>query len=219
MLEINRDLNSPEYQDLLKTVFSDKRERIIRFKRFEDAQRCLLGDVLLRKAIMDHIDLPVSLIKFAVNEYGKPFLENVPNFHFNLSHAGKYVACAVGDTSVGIDVEILDPINLKIAERYFCGSETEYILSKPNEDQTKAFYEIWTKKEAYIKYKGKGLSISLNTFNVLNLCSEVFFYRIYDDAQAICHVCSESAEKPSTIYIAMNELLEAVYFKNIKTMR
>ena len=207
LLELNKHLSQDVSTKLMQMISSEKRERINQFHCIEDAERSLLGDVLVRKLIKDKLGVANHLIKFSANEYGKPFLENAPHFHYNLSHSGKYIACAISDVPVGIDVEELKPINMRIAERFFSSGEVEYILSKPGKEQKEAFYSIWTMKEAYIKYKGKGLGIPLNSFNALDLNMGIFIHCIYHSAQAICHICSENIVKPSVINIKIERLL------------
>lgn len=66
-------------------------------------------------------------LELTVNEFGKPFIMGKPRVQFNLSHAENYIVCAISDEPVGIDVEIMKPIDLEIAERFFTSDETEYI--------------------------------------------------------------------------------------------
>lgn len=195
ILEIDRNLMRNEYEEKLQMVSPNKREQIECFHRLEDAQRTLLADVLIRGIISHKLGLPNKDIAFGLNEYGKPSLLSHPNFHFNLSHSGQYVACVVGDSAVGIDVEEIKQADLKIAERFFTENETRYILSRPDNEQSKAFYRIWTMKEAYIKREGKGLSIPLNSFNVL-IESDAYFYNIFENIEAVCHVCTTLRTPP-----------------------
>ena len=97
-------------------------------------------------------------------EHGKPYFKELPQFHFNISHSADLCLIAVSDSPVGIDTEKPRQINLNIAKR-FCKEEFDYISERDSENR---FFEIWTKKEAYLKYKGLGLSGGLDTFNVLN---------------------------------------------------
>jgi 4'-phosphopantetheinyl transferase len=72
----------------------------------------------------------------------------------------------MSDNEIGVDIEKLRTAGLDIANEFFTMRECRYIAS--SEDQNKAFFEIWTKKEAYIKHQGKGLSISFTSFDVLD---------------------------------------------------
>lgn len=84
--------------------------------------------------------------------------------HFSLSHSGVYVACAISDTSVGVDIELEAEEDLRFAERFFHPDETARILASP--DRRSSFYQHWTLKESYLKCLGTGLSVPLHSFCV-----------------------------------------------------
>lgn len=106
-------------------------------------------------------------IELKKHEHGKPYIYGADNWHFNISHTDGMIGIAVSDEPVGIDVESIGDADLRIAKRFFTVSENYYIESAECKD--KRFLEIWTKKEAYLKYIGKGLSFSLRTFDVFSL--------------------------------------------------
>ena len=87
----------------------------------------------------------------------KPFLVNDPSFHFNVSHSGRLVACAAGDSPVGIDVEQMVPVNVCDASPFFSKQEMETLMTLPESGQHGRFFEIWTLKESFLKAKGTGL--------------------------------------------------------------
>lgn len=64
-------------------------------------------------------DLPIDQIVFQTEGNGKPVVRHIPSFHFNLSHSGDWVVCAIDDAPVGIDIEEIKPIDLAIAKRFF----------------------------------------------------------------------------------------------------
>jgi 4'-phosphopantetheinyl transferase len=117
-----------------------------------------------------YLDCPPSDIRFAENPFGKPFLDEanggrVPEF--NLSHAGELVLVGVCESRrVGIDVEEIRPMDdlSSIAESHYTPQECAFIFGQVSEAQTRAFFRCWTRKEAYVKALGKGLSIRLNSF-------------------------------------------------------
>ncbi len=109
-------------------------------------------------------DEEVTDFEISVNEFGKPYLKNRPNLHFNISHSGDYVFCITDDMPVGIDVEKLSSANIAVAKRYFAKSEYEWIMEK---DPEKRFVRIWTLKESYAKYKGQGLGLSFGGFEAI----------------------------------------------------
>lgn len=107
-----------------------------------------------------------SQIRFHYNSYGKPELASEQRLCFNISHSGEWIACAVHDTEVGIDVEQIKPIDLSVARRFFSAEEYELLENKPPEGRLEMFYDLWTLKESYVKLRGQGLSIPLDSFSV-----------------------------------------------------
>ncbi len=154
-------LSNTKAQELLLLVSSEKKYGLSKIKDKTTFVKSLIGDVLIRTIIRNTIGIANNEINFVTNEFGKPFLKDYPDFHFNLSHSGIWVVCAVDNQPVGIDVQIIKPIDIEIAKRFF--SEEEYldILGKPDPEREDYFYRLWTLKESYIKAIGKGLSYSL----------------------------------------------------------
>lgn len=206
VLRTDRDLSQNEYCYLSEMVSSDKREQLGKFSRYEDAQRTLLGDVLLRCALKERYGMLNSEIVFRANEFSKPYLQNCPDIHFNISHSKKYVACAASLSPVGIDVEAIGKMDMRIADRFFTQQEKQYIVGYSNEEQQRAFYHIWTRKEAYIKREGKGLQTPLSTINVLEPINNIYFHLIFENYEAICNVCSCESISPTISYPTLDSL-------------
>ena len=104
------------------------------------------------------------------NKYGKPYLlQNKLELYFNLSHSNNLAILAIAKNHpVGVDIEqIIQFENLEpIVKRFFTKNEYKNFISLPKNKRLVAFYEIWTRKEAYIKAIGKGLSFPLDNFTV-----------------------------------------------------
>lgn len=94
---------------------------------------------------------------------GKPYIKDLP-IHFNISHAGDFVVCAISQTEIGIDIEQVRAVDLKIAKRFFHQSEYEHLLAQQKSNQLDYFYSLWTLKESYIKWLGTGLTTPLDSF-------------------------------------------------------
>lgn len=90
-------------------------------------------------------------------EAGKPFFADLP-LHFSLSHSGSMAILAVSDREIGADVEQVRDVDLRLAERFFTARECAYVAGDRDR-----FFEVWTKKEAYGKWQGSGLSAVLQT--------------------------------------------------------
>ena len=145
-------------------------ERAERFARQADHDRHILAWVVVRLLLAAALDSPPQSLVFAENEYGKKHID-LPGcaLRFNLSHSGDYVLVALADgAAVGVDVERMRPLPdlLAVAARFFSPAERTVLQSIPAERQEDAFYAVWTRKEAFIKAVGMGLSLSLDAFDV-----------------------------------------------------
>lgn len=100
---------------------------------------------------------------------GKPALANPSGINFNITHAGNLavIALTVG-CDIGVDMEEIRPMMdmREIAARFFCPEEAAEIMSLPQAERSRAFFCCWTRKEAYIKATGAGLSTPLSSFRV-----------------------------------------------------
>lgn len=209
-VNLNTSLDYNNYIKLLLLTPDEKQVKIKRYLKFEDAQRSLVAEILVRYIIQNKLGIRNRDIVVAKNQFGKPYLVNVDNFHFNISHSGNWVVCAIDDFSIGIDIERIQAVDLSIAKRFF--SEEEYIdlLEKPVSCRTSYFFELWTLKESYIKADGRGLYLALNKFafrvydnGILfkNLESqEKYFFNQYDIdtgyKMAVCAKKNSFAERP-----------------------
>ncbi|MDR2615431.1 MAG: 4'-phosphopantetheinyl transferase superfamily protein [Oscillospiraceae bacterium] len=210
---IDRNLTENEYRRLLRLASPERRERAARLLRFGDRQRSIYGELLARFALSSWLRIRPDRLAFAVGEHGKPEPLGRPEAHFNISHSGRYVVCAAGDESVGIDVqETPEGRNyLRIAERYFHPDELEYLLSFPaGESRASAFTAVWTKKEAYTKFLGLGLALPPSSFCVFSL-PDTAFHRILSERGAVCHVCSKSAAAPEVVRFTASEFINEVF--------
>jgi len=196
ILTVMPELMPNDFDTLLSLVSPEKQKRIKQFHSFRDAQNCLLGDILARIEICHATGLGKKQLEFSSNAYGKPFLVNNTHIHFNISHTDGYVVCAVADQSVGVDIELMKSVDMKIAKRFFMPDETAYIMAG---DNICRFYEVWTKKESRMKWEGKGLYKPLTSFSVLalNHYERIYYHEAFKNEKVICHVCSKEQEPPT----------------------
>jgi 4'-phosphopantetheinyl transferase len=148
--------------DLNKIRGSVSKERIKKSNQYfhQKDKRLSIGVEILLIQALEKIDVFDPI--FDTDKYGKPYLKNYSDVYFNLSHSEKYVACAVSDSPIGVDIEYINDIDLNVAKHYFYGSEYEYILN--NNNQKKAFFELWVLKESYMKMTGLGFRLALDEF-------------------------------------------------------
>lgn len=168
------ELDQPyDMMGLLESTLSpDELIRANRFRFEKDRNHFIAARGILRDILGGYLDLPPRTVRFEQNSYGKPLLldsENSRNLNFNVSHSGNYALFAVIlNRRVGIDIEQIrhDFGGEEIARRFFSPREVDSLLSLSQAQQIQAFFSCWTRKEAFIKAKGKGLSIPLDQFDV-----------------------------------------------------
>ncbi len=162
-------LASPEVLPQLQAALSqDERARAARFKFERDRQRYECAHAALRIVLARYAHYAPNELQFGANAFGKPHLTNAVGLHFNLSHSHDAAVIAVAHTEIGIDIEAVRPLDdlLNMAQQFFCADEAEALQQLPPAAQTQAFYRIWTRKEAYLKAIGTGLSTNLNEIRV-----------------------------------------------------
>jgi len=125
------------------------------------------GELLARYSIGEYLEKPNQEIKLVFGKKGKPHIGNLKNIHFNISHSGQYIVCAVGPNELGIDVERIREVNLRIAERFFSSSEIHDLMQLPEEERMTYFITLWTIKESFLKAIGRGLTQHLNSFTIV----------------------------------------------------
>lgn len=147
----------------------DERSRGHRFATAELQRRFVAGRAGLRRVLGEHLRVDPRALAFVENAHGKPRLVGAQAVHFSLSHSGDRAMLALSDRlEVGADLERMRPIeHLDLARRYFHRSECAAIEAAAGEEaQRRAFFLIWTLKEAIVKSLGQGLSIPLDSFAV-----------------------------------------------------
>jgi 4'-phosphopantetheinyl transferase len=157
------------YQEVIRDYLHYLPTRIInkaRLFRLEiDSCRYLLGKILLARGLEMMGYTNVSLDDVRVSSFNKPYFSD--SIYFNISHSGNYVVCGVStEYELGIDLEEMRSIDIHDFKQGFTDREWDYIINSP--DPVPTFYQLWTKKEAVIKADGRGLHISLLSFDVIN---------------------------------------------------
>ncbi len=160
------DISQPfcQYERFLPKLSEDRQKRIASLRRDKDKIISFFSELMLIRCISRSLNISCSEVYYRRNDRGKPYLSDNDSYHFSLSHSGTLIAFTEHSRPIGLDVELIKPDPRRTAERFFTDNERKYISSSPTPEI--AFYEIWTAKEAYIKYLGTGLSTPLTSFDV-----------------------------------------------------
>lgn len=165
---VNINLPPATVKFLESTLSAQEIQRAERFHFEKDRIRYIVAHGCLRDILSRTLQCEPEQLDFDANPYEKPILKD-HTLEFNLSHSGDFTLIAVArGNKVGIDVErIRSDIELEnIANRFFSTNEFTELMSLPTEQKTSAFFSCWTRKEAYIKAQGLGLSLPLESFDV-----------------------------------------------------
>ena len=166
------DLELHAARRLEATLAPDERARAARFVFERDRNRFAAARGILRELLAKYLDRSPSEFHFKYGPQGKPFLSmnNILSpMQFNVSHSHGMALFAFSQARrLGVDVEKILPefADEEIARRYFSASEVAELESLPAKSRTEAFFLCWTRKEAYVKARSQGLSISLASFSV-----------------------------------------------------
>lgn len=152
-----------------RTILSPaERERAARFVQPSDRHRYEISHLAMRHILGAYLGLEGSRLRFSRGSRGKPQLEEHPELRFSLSHSGAHALLAVGvQREVGVDIEMHAPFDhTAIAKVSFSSAEYEALNRLPASEQAIGFFQIWTRKEAYVKARGGGLHLDLQAFDV-----------------------------------------------------
>ena len=164
---------SPSYIQGLTTVLSeDEQNRANRFHFKKDHDHFIVARGTLRIILGRYLRVKPERLRFSYTYYGKPALEKEfegESLRFNLSHShGLALLGVTRDREIGVDIERIRPgmADEQIPERFFSDKEVGVLRGLPRQLQDEAFFNCWTRKEAYIKARGEGLSMPLALFDV-----------------------------------------------------
>jgi 4'-phosphopantetheinyl transferase len=149
----------------------DEKGRAARFHFQRDREHFIIARGLLRALLSRYLNVRPADLSFSYSAHGKPFLVSQHGgvVRFNVSHShGLALLAFTQGRDLGVDVEQIRPevAGEQIAERFFSACEVAALRALPASQQAEAFFNCWTRKEAYIKARGEGLSLPLHQFDV-----------------------------------------------------
>ncbi|PYS89539.1 MAG: 4'-phosphopantetheinyl transferase [Acidobacteria bacterium] len=155
-------------QALLQTLTPDERGRAERFHFPTHREHFVVARGVLRNILSRYLKVEPGTLRFRYGQYGKPALRG-DELRFNVAHANGLALYAVTRRrEVGLDLEYAteDCASTQLAERFFSRKEVEMLRALPPANYRAGFFNCWTRKEAYLKARGTGLSVELNQFDV-----------------------------------------------------
>lgn len=145
-----------------------ERERAARFLSDRSRNRFIVGRAVLRRLLAAYLSKPSIAIEFAIEEHGKPGLADA-SLNFNVAHSEDWLLMGFSaDGQIGVDIERHRPVlhEQEIARKCYTYRELAKLQSVAIETREEAFFRIWTRKEAAVKWHGSGLQLPLNEFDV-----------------------------------------------------
>jgi len=173
-------LNHDQPQDLAALLsLLDERERE-RYQRLHHSHKLhyLFSHAACRQILAQYTKLSAKEIRYNTNAYGKPRLSHDTTIRFNMSHSHELAIIAIsGHAEIGVDLEYSERKTdwSNLARRFFSPQEVSYLFQQQEKAQRLSFFQLWTRKEAFIKALGTGLSTPLDSFNV---CSKQVIERL-----------------------------------------
>lgn len=189
-----------EFPEIMNGLPEERKQKTLRYKQLNDRKQSLGAGLLLEKVLRIR---GKSMETIRYGEHGKPEIDGI---YFNLSHSHDIAVCAVSDKPVGCDVEKIEEVTKRIAERFFTENEIAYLERFEEEEKLNEFFRIWTMKESYMKMTGEGMSLGLKNFEFIfrdkvevyrenNLCScTIKEYEIPGYKLTVCAEETEFAE-------------------------
>ncbi|NWF98178.1 MAG: 4'-phosphopantetheinyl transferase superfamily protein [Nitrospirae bacterium] len=170
--EINLGSDLSKVEKYLPILSDEEKKKASAFRFSDDRERYIISHAVLRLLLSKYSGEKPEEIVFYNNNYGKPYImlnPDLPKIFFNISHSHKMAVIAISNGyEIGIDIEyLLRKINFEdIARRFFSNIENKKLNSLSGNLRKEAFFRCWTRKEAYLKAKGVGISGSFKSFEV-----------------------------------------------------
>lgn len=157
--------NKMLYEKAFSLVSKERQGKVSAFKNVNAARLSLGAGLLLYIALQEN-GLEEHINSLCYELHGKPYFKDI-DFHFSLSHSGKYAICAYGTTPLGIDIQKTDrPI--KHVKRILSEDERVYLRFFDEAEKAEVSYRLWVRKESLIKLDGRGLRMPLDKLSFIS---------------------------------------------------
>ncbi|MCC2324139.1 MULTISPECIES: 4'-phosphopantetheinyl transferase family protein [Bacillus] len=208
------NMNKANYQRLYSVMDDFIKVKVDEMRKYEDRQRTILGNFLVKYFIAKKVNANIEDIKLEEDEFGKKKIVNHVGYCFNISHSGEWVFIGIAESEIGVDVEKIESLDFLNIASYFSKEEKEYLTKLDSKVLEMEFFRIWTAKESYIKYKGLGMVIPLESFSVPISENENFVKTLYEKESKEAFVTSSKINEEYYISVCGNsamEQLELIY--------
>jgi len=166
---ISLEINSSYLAGYQSSLAKDELYRASKFRYANDRLHFIAARGILRGLLANYLCIDPKDITFRYGPHGKPDLVNDRSLKFNLTHAaGMALVALTKKHNIGVDLERIK-VNVEfeeIAKQFFATGEVKNLLALPIDQRPQGFFNCWTRKEAFIKAKGNGLSFPLDQFEV-----------------------------------------------------
>ena len=152
---------------MLMSVSPERQQKARRYK-FPKGKALSLGAALALDKLLQRRGLRECDQRYLEGRHGKPSLADHPEIHFSISHSSHFVACAMADCEIGIDIQHLVKVNEPLMRRVLSDEELEMVMAQQGEERQMLFARLWALKEAYLKAVGTGITDDFPSFSLEN---------------------------------------------------
>ncbi len=187
----------------LVPLLSEERRQSLNNVNERAAVELIMTELLIRREASRSLGVPFRELHFGYGEHGKPCIADALGYSFSVSHSGGCIAFAESAEDIGVDVQSRQG-GKRFAARFFTENERQYAQLGDCE-----FFEVWTRKEAYVKMLGTGISLGFRNFDVLNGSLDCSFIteQLPQHTLSVCSKISKSTESLCTEEIDKNTLI------------
>lgn len=152
---------------MLMSVSPERQQKARRYK-FPKGKALSLGAALALDKLLRRRGLRERDQRYLEGKHGKPSLADHPEIHFSISHSSHFVACAMADCEIGIDIQHLVKVNEPLMRRVLSDEELGMVMAQQGEERQMLFARLWALKEAYLKAVGTGITDDFPSFSLEN---------------------------------------------------
>lgn len=169
LLKLTDRLQEP-VEKFLHYFTPKRREKILQYQFTADRNRTLWTELLVRSVIAKKFSLPIEEIQIERDMNGKPYVVD-SRLMISLAHSANWAACSVGEVPSGVDVEEDFTDALTVAENFFTAQEYQQVCNVNGWARAEKFLSLWTIKESFAKFTGRGIDENFNAIDALEILS------------------------------------------------